>query len=217
MATRPLHRAVKLYNLFDVIMDGRYVMVPAVGYEAKWGSFPTAEKAFASIVAGTVQEYETSPSLALKTALRLAVANTEFDPEFYLVRSTEGSKSCHSPYGETQRNPYLNYHAARVRTPGSIRKGTYRTKTIKHGIQLIIGKLKATLIRKPKKGTGSRVRDPMVVQAYHFPKSKFTPAKAKAWLKKYNVKITLFEPARKKAVAPKKRKKTTPQRRHRAA
>jgi len=215
MVTRPLSRSVRFFGLYDIILNGRFVAVPALDYREKLKTLPKAEKVFASIVCGATEEIATSRIQPL-TALRLAIINTQFDPDFYLVRSTEGSRACRNPYQGVQCNPMPNFHAARVRAPSSIRKGTYRTKTIKHGIQLIIGKLKTTPIKKPKKGTGSRVRDPMVVQAYHFPKTKFTAAQARTWLKKHKVKISAFEAARKGKVTPKK-KKATPKRRRRAA
>lgn len=81
---RPMYRAIKIYGLYEVILDGRYVHAPSVGYASKWSSLPEAEKAFVSIVAGTVMEAESNPQLALESALRLAVVNTEYDLEFYL-------------------------------------------------------------------------------------------------------------------------------------
>ena len=215
MVTRPMFRKVSFYGLYDVILNGKWVIVPDAGYQESWGTFPKAEEAFAAIVWGATYEKGTAPKLYPLTALKLAIANVEMDLDFYLTKVPSGGKKIKNPYQGARCNPMVNYHAARIRTPGSIRKGTYRTKTIKHGIQLIIGKLKVTPLKKPKKGVGSRQRDATTVQAYRFPKKRFTPAQAKAWLKKYKIKYTLFEPARK--AVPKKRKKVAPKRRRRAA
>jgi hypothetical protein len=95
----------------------------------------------------------------------------------------------------TRSNPYPNEHAARVLPPTAIRPDTYRSKTIKAGVRIIIGKLKRLPLRKPKSGTGSRVRDPMVIQAFRFSNALWTAAQARTWLTKHNVKTTLFEPA----------------------
>jgi hypothetical protein len=92
-------------------------------------------------------------------------------------------------------NPYPNEHAARVLPPTVIRPDTYRSKTIKAGVRIIIGKLRRTPLRKPKSGTGSRVRDPMVVQAFRFSNALWTAAQARQWLAKHNVKTMRFEPA----------------------
>jgi hypothetical protein len=93
-----------------------------------------------------------------------------------------------------RRNPYPNEHAARVLPPTSIRPDTYRSKTIKAGIRLILGKLKRLPLRKPKSGTGSRVRDPMVVQAVRFSNALYTAAQARSWLAKHGIRASL-EPA----------------------
>jgi hypothetical protein len=100
-------------------------------------------------------------------------------------------------YGDAavRRNPYPNEHAARVLPPTSIRPDTYRSKTIKAGVRIIIGKLRRIPLRKPKSGTGSRVRDPMVVQAFRFSNALWTATQARAWLAKHRIKVTLFEPA----------------------
>ena len=92
-------------------------------------------------------------------------------------------------------NPYPNEHAARVLPPTTIRPDTYRSKAIKAGIRIIIGKLKRTPIRKPSRGTGSRVRDPRVVQAFRFSNALYTAAQARTWLAKHGVKALRFEPA----------------------
>lgn len=92
-------------------------------------------------------------------------------------------------------NPYPNEHAARVLPPTAIRPDTYRSKAIKAGVRIILGKLKRLPLRKPKSGTGSRVRDPMVVQAFRFSNALWTAAQARTWLAKHRIKVTLFEPA----------------------
>lgn len=84
--------------------------------------------------------------------------------------------------------PYLNFHAARVRDPGDFKPGSFRNKTLpkseggKGGVQMIMGRLKG--------------KTTMTVQAYRFPKDKYTPAEAKAWLKDNDVKFISFEPAK---------------------
>jgi 8-oxo-dGTP pyrophosphatase MutT (NUDIX family) len=85
-------------------------------------------------------------------------------------------------------NPYPNEHAARIIDPKEIRPDTYRSKQIKAGIRLIIGK-------RWSKTTARRKADPMVVQAIRFKNSVYTAAQAKAWLKKYKVKVQRFEAA----------------------
>jgi hypothetical protein len=80
--------------------------------------------------------------------------------------------------------PYPNYHAVRIKDPDLFEPDSMRTKTLDSGIMMIMGKL--------KDGSGS-----MVVQAYRFPKDKFSPDEVKAWLKKYDIKDHIkFEPAK---------------------
>jgi len=84
--------------------------------------------------------------------------------------------------------PYPNEHAARVRDPGLFQAGSFRSKALpkstggKGGVRMIMGRLKS--------GQGT-----MTVQAYRFPADLYTPAEARAWLKKNNVKYILFEAA----------------------
>ena len=78
--------------------------------------------------------------------------------------------------------PYPNEHAARVRDPGDFRPDSFRNKAIgSEGVRIIMGKLKG--------------ESKMIVQAYRFPKDKFTVAQAKKWLKDNDVKYISFEPA----------------------
>jgi hypothetical protein len=84
--------------------------------------------------------------------------------------------------------PYANEHAARVRDPGLFQPDSFRSKTLpkseggKGGVRMIMGRLKS--------GQGT-----LTVQAYRFPIDLYTPAEARAWLKKNNVKYIRFEEA----------------------
>jgi hypothetical protein len=81
--------------------------------------------------------------------------------------------------------PYVIEHAARVREPSEFRPDTFRRKPLKtSGVTIVMGKLK---------GGGTS----MVAQAYRFDKTKFTPSKAKAWLKKFSIQYIRFDPAKK--------------------
>lgn len=81
--------------------------------------------------------------------------------------------------------PYVIEHAARVREPSVFREGTFRKKPLKTpGVVIVMGKLK---------GGGTS----MVAQAYRFNKERFTPTRAKAWLKKYSIAYIRFDPAKK--------------------
>ena len=80
--------------------------------------------------------------------------------------------------------PYPNFHAARIKSPGLfLRVRVFRTT--KEGIMFYGGPLK-----KDPRGS-------VVVQSVRFPKSKFTVAEAKKWLKNHDFKSILFEPAKK--------------------
>jgi len=78
--------------------------------------------------------------------------------------------------------PYLNEHAARVRNPASFEPDSFRSKELKDGVRLILGKL--------KNGNGS-----MTVQAYRFPVDNFTVEQARKWLEDNKVKFIKFEPS----------------------
>lgn len=78
--------------------------------------------------------------------------------------------------------PYPNEHAARVRDPGSFEPNSFRSKELKDGVRLILGKLKGG-------------NDSMVVQAYRFSVDNFTVEQAKKWLEDNKVKFIKFEPA----------------------
>lgn len=75
--------------------------------------------------------------------------------------------------------PYPNEYAARIKNPGLFEKDSFRRKTIKPGIDIIIGRLK---------GESS-----MSTQAYRFDKKKFTAQTAKAWLSKNKIPYISFE------------------------
>jgi hypothetical protein len=83
--------------------------------------------------------------------------------------------------------PMLNFHSARVRSPGDFLddKKAWATITIKPGVELVTAKLK-------KDGMSG----PMTAQAYRFDIDKFTVQQSKQWLKKHKVKAILFEPAK---------------------
>lgn len=76
-----------------------------------------------------------------------------------------------------------NFHSARVWGKRSFKR--LRTIHLSPGVSALVGPLKRA------KTTGSRV------QAYRFDRDFFTAAQAKNWLKEYNIKPILFEPARK--------------------
>lgn len=78
--------------------------------------------------------------------------------------------------------PFQNFHAARIKSPGLFSRIRVFTTT-KEGIMVYGGPLKS----KPRGATEA--------QTYRFPKSKFTAAQAKTWLKDHDVKYILFEPA----------------------
>ncbi len=78
--------------------------------------------------------------------------------------------------------PYPNEHAARVINPDFFEPKSFRSKDLKDGVRLVLGKLKA--------GNGS-----MVVQAYRFSVDNFTVEQAKKWLEDHKVKFIKFEPA----------------------
>ncbi len=80
--------------------------------------------------------------------------------------------------------PFPNQHAARVKAPTLFKQGSFRTKEITPGINIIMGRLKGETT--------------MTTQAYRFEKSKFTVAQAKAWLKEHKIKTISFEKAQKK-------------------
>lgn len=82
----------------------------------------------------------------------------------------------------TISKPYPNFHSARMKSPG-VFKSIVVLKTLPNGIMIYGGQLKT----KP--------RGSAVTQAYRFPKSKFTVAEAKKWLKEHKKKYILFEPA----------------------
>lgn len=77
--------------------------------------------------------------------------------------------------------PYPNYHAARIKNPGSFIRIRV-LQTTKTGIMLYGGPLKSN----PKAA---------VLQAVRFPKDKYTVAQAKKWLKDHKQSYILFEPA----------------------
>jgi uncharacterized protein len=82
-----------------------------------------------------------------------------------------------------ETRPLPNFHAARVRDPGDFAR-ILQLKELPNGIRIIGGPLK------------SDPQGSMVAQSYRFPKTKFTAASAKQWLKKHDIKYLTFEPAK---------------------
>ena len=78
--------------------------------------------------------------------------------------------------------PYPNEHAARVMNPDLFEPNSFRSKDLKDGVRIILGKLKG--------GSSS-----MITQTYRFSVDKFTVEQAKQWLKDHKVKFIKFEPA----------------------
>lgn len=77
--------------------------------------------------------------------------------------------------------PYQHEHAARLKSPRSFLKRTFRSKSIGKGIRLIVAK---------KCG-----RCPMEAQAVRFDVCRFTAAKARAWLRRHKMRPLKFEAA----------------------
>ena len=76
--------------------------------------------------------------------------------------------------------PYPNYHAARIKSPGSFTRIRV-INTSKEGIIFYGG---------PLKSTGKST-----LQSIKFPKSKYSVLEAKKWLSSHNHKPIKFEPA----------------------
>lgn len=77
--------------------------------------------------------------------------------------------------------PYPREHAARIKSPRSFQKRTFRSKSIGKGIRLIVAKKCS--------------RCSMETQAVRFDVCRFTAAKARAWLKKHKMRPMRFEAA----------------------
>jgi len=82
--------------------------------------------------------------------------------------------------------PYPNEHAARIREPSRFDPESFRSKDLKNGIRIILGKLKG--------------EDSMTVQAYRFSLDQFTSEEAKKWLEDNKVSYLKFELAKKESV-----------------
>ena len=78
--------------------------------------------------------------------------------------------------------PYPNYHAARIKNPNLFVRIVV-LRTLDNGIMIYGGPLKSN----PGGGT--------TAQTYRFPRTKFTVAQAKTWLRDHDIKWILFEPA----------------------
>ena len=83
------------------------------------------------------------------------------------------------------QKPYPNFHAARVKSPGLFLRVRV-LQTTKEKIIIYGGPLK------------SDPRGPTKVQSIKFPKDKFSPKQAKAWLKAHKLPASAytFEPAK---------------------
>ena len=77
--------------------------------------------------------------------------------------------------------PYPNQHAARMHSPRGFLKGTFRSKSIGRGIRLIVAKKCS--------------RCSMETQAVRFDNCRFTPAEARAWLRRNDMRPIKFERA----------------------
>lgn len=77
--------------------------------------------------------------------------------------------------------PYPREHAARLKSPRAFQKRTFRSKPIGKGIRLIVAKKCRTCS--------------MEAQAVRFDVCRYTPAKARAWLKKHKMRPVKFEAA----------------------
>ncbi len=93
--------------------------------------------------------------------------------------------------------PYENEHSARLKDPKDFAADSFR----RTNGGTIYGKLKVpktiAIIWAKLKGK-SKPKDPVMPQALRFPTKSWSGTKAKAWLKKNNVKYQKFEPAKAK-------------------
>lgn len=83
---------------------------------------------------------------------------------------------------EEIQNPFPNEHAARVASPDNFTR-IVQLQKLPNGIRILGGPLKSD-----PEGSGKP-------QSYRFPRTKFTPSEAKAWLSEHNIKVQLFENA----------------------
>jgi len=81
--------------------------------------------------------------------------------------------------------PFPNFHTAVIVSKEQFDPKTFRTKQLRKGISIIIGKL--------KNGEGT-----MVTHSYRFDKNIFTVKQAKKWLKHNKIRYISFEPASEK-------------------
>ena len=80
------------------------------------------------------------------------------------------------------QNPFINEHAARIASPNLFER-IVQLEKLPNGIRILGAPLKTD-----PQGSGKP-------QSYRFPKTKFTPAEAKTWLKDNDIKFILFEDA----------------------
>ena len=75
--------------------------------------------------------------------------------------------------------PFKNFHSARLKDPDQYDRFAYEADKLGDGIDVVFG---------IKAGKSE-------IQAIRFDKTKFSTARAKAWLKDHDKKAILFEPA----------------------
>jgi len=78
--------------------------------------------------------------------------------------------------------PFPNWHAARVRTPDAFERIRV-IRTLPNGIMIYGGPLK------------SDPSGPVQAQSYRFPRRRFTPEQARAWLREHDIDTIGFERA----------------------
>jgi hypothetical protein len=77
--------------------------------------------------------------------------------------------------------PFRNFHSGRLHDPGEFIEGTLRTKVIRPGLEIIVGK--------------RRSDGPMEVQSWHFGTAWWSAGQAQAWLIKHKLHAVKFAAA----------------------
>ena len=78
--------------------------------------------------------------------------------------------------------PFPNFHAARVRPPGQFSRVRV-LRTLANGVMIYGGPLKSD----PGGGTKA--------QSYRFPRQRFSPEQARAWMRRHGLRVILLERA----------------------
>ena len=78
----------------------------------------------------------------------------------------------------------IQYHSARIINPGEFDNESFITREIEEGVSAIVGRLK------------NAKADMMISQAYRFDKALFSPDEARAWLKRKEITVVEFLPAK---------------------